>query len=600
MNKAMSNLIGKPFDEIIGRTCWEMVHGTSEPIPGCPIMRMKESLKRETMTLPINSRWFEVTADPIFDKYRKLSGAVHILTDITERKQAEEALKKSELRFRNCFDLPLIGFAITSPEKGWIEVNDRICSTLGYSRDEIVRKTWSELTHPDDLAADTEQFNLVLSGQIEKYSMDKRFIRKDGEVVWTSISVGCVRKPDGRVDYIIGLMENITERKKTEEALQKSYEEILLRQASMLNISEDLLKEVEEREKTEVTLRESEEKYRKLFETELDAIMVFDGETKQFIDVNEAAIQLYGYDKEEFLRMKQTDITAEVEASDDSIKKALAGELKKISLRYHKKKDGTVFPVEIMVGTFKMKDRKVLFGVIRDITEQKKAEERLREYHERLRHLASQMSLIEEQERRRIANILHDSIGQNLALSKIKLEELQEFNTSESFSASLNKLRETIDQAINSTRSLTFDISPPVLYELGFEAAIEWLGEQMLKQHKIIFEFRDDRNPKPLSETTKVLLFQAVKEFLINIIKHSKAHNVRVSSQKDENNILICIEDDGIGFDLTSISTKIMETSSFGLFSVRERLTMIGGTYEINSVPGKGTQIGLIAPLENP
>jgi PAS domain S-box-containing protein len=121
----------------------------------------------------------------------------------SERKKEEDELKKSEARFRSYFDLPLHGIAITSPDKKWVQVNDRICSIMGYSRDEIVRLTWSEMTHPDDIAADLEQFNRVLSGQINQYNMDKRFIRKDGTAVWTNLCVGCVRKSDGSVDHIL-------------------------------------------------------------------------------------------------------------------------------------------------------------------------------------------------------------------------------------------------------------------------------------------------------------------------------------------------------------------------------------------------------------
>jgi len=146
--------------------------------------------------------------------------------DITERKRAEDELRKSEERFRSYFNMPLHGIAITSPDKGWIEVNDRICSILGYTRDELFRMNWAELTHPDDLAADVEQFNRVLSGQIEQYAMDKRFILKDGGIIWTNITVGCVRKSDGCVDYIIGLMEDITERKRVDLELVSAYKRL--------------------------------------------------------------------------------------------------------------------------------------------------------------------------------------------------------------------------------------------------------------------------------------------------------------------------------------------------------------------------------------
>jgi PAS domain S-box-containing protein len=139
----------------------------------------------------------------------------------SEWEKERDGLKKSEARFRSYFDLPLYGIAISSPEKGWIEANDRICSIMGYSRDEIVRMTWAEMTHPDDLAADLEQFNGVLSGQMDHYHLEKRFIRKDGKVIWTHLSVGCVRKPDGSVDHIVAVVEDITGVKLAEEALRE-------------------------------------------------------------------------------------------------------------------------------------------------------------------------------------------------------------------------------------------------------------------------------------------------------------------------------------------------------------------------------------------
>jgi len=145
------------------------------------------------------------------------------------RKRTEEALRQSEARFRSYFDMPLHGIAITSAEKAWLQVNDRICSLLGYTQDELVRMTWAEITHPDDLAADVEQFNRLLSGEIEQYALDKRFIRKDGREIWTSISVGCVWDSHGNVDYIVGLMEDITDRKRAEEALRETKEHLEIR-----------------------------------------------------------------------------------------------------------------------------------------------------------------------------------------------------------------------------------------------------------------------------------------------------------------------------------------------------------------------------------
>jgi PAS domain S-box-containing protein len=138
-----------------------------------------------------------------------------ISEDITDRKRAEDSLRKSEARFRSYFELPLVGIAITSPEKGWLEVNDRLSDILGYSIQELKDINWSELTHPEDLDADVEQFNRVLAGEINSYTMDKRFIRKNGDVIWTSLAAGCVRKRDGTVDYFVVILEDITARKES-------------------------------------------------------------------------------------------------------------------------------------------------------------------------------------------------------------------------------------------------------------------------------------------------------------------------------------------------------------------------------------------------
>jgi PAS domain S-box-containing protein len=143
------------------------------------------------------------------------------LTDISEQQSAEKALRQSEARFRSYFDLPLVGMAMTSLDKGFLSVNDRICEILGYSREELVKLNWAEITHPDDIVADHTQFSRLLAGEIKAYSLEKRFLRKDSQCIWTMISIGCVRKPDGSVDYICGLLEDISQRKQAELNVQR-------------------------------------------------------------------------------------------------------------------------------------------------------------------------------------------------------------------------------------------------------------------------------------------------------------------------------------------------------------------------------------------
>jgi PAS domain S-box-containing protein len=133
---------------------------------------------------------------------------------------ANEALRTSEERFRRYFELGLIGMAMTSPAKGILEVNDELCRMLGYERYELLKKDWAELTHPEDLAADVAQFNRVLAGDFDSYTLEKRWIRKNGQVIDSIMSAKCLRNADGSVNYFVGLVEDITERKRAEEALR--------------------------------------------------------------------------------------------------------------------------------------------------------------------------------------------------------------------------------------------------------------------------------------------------------------------------------------------------------------------------------------------
>lgn len=176
----------------------------------------------------------------------KIVGYIGTITDITEQKYTEIALRKSETRLRSYFDLSIAGIAITSPSKGWIEVNDHLCDMLGYPKEELYNTTWVELTHPDDITNDLENFDLVIAGKIEGYSMDKRFICKNGDFIWVSMSVKCIRLANGEIDYFVALMFDITDRKKAEEellTLKDKLEERVQEQTYELEVK---IKELEE------------------------------------------------------------------------------------------------------------------------------------------------------------------------------------------------------------------------------------------------------------------------------------------------------------------------------------------------------------------
>ena len=156
-----------------------------------------------------------------------------------------------EACFRRYFDLGSVGMAITSPEKGFIEVNDELCRIWGYERSELLRTSWTAITHPDDLALDLANFERVMAGQLDGYSIDKRFIRKDGRVIYSTIAVKCARRADGSVEYFFALLQDITARKQADEALARSHQDIdrrfRERTAEVLDVNERLTQEIEQR-----------------------------------------------------------------------------------------------------------------------------------------------------------------------------------------------------------------------------------------------------------------------------------------------------------------------------------------------------------------
>ncbi len=216
------------------------------------------------------------------------------------------------------------------------------------------------------------------------------------------------------------------------------------------------------------------------------------------------------------------------------------------------------------------------------------------------RSLSSELLLTEERERRRIAVDLHDRIGHALANVRIQLGLLQEAKGDKGAAGILQTIHDQIDQSITDTQSLTFELSPPVLYDLGLEAVIEWLVYQMNEQHGIQITFSDDHKPKPLGQDIRILIFQAVRELLFNIVKHAQAHHAWVSIQAEPENVVsVAIEDDGIGFEMTKAGYMTRKGGGFGLFSIQERMKYQGGVLDISSKPGHGTRITMTLPMKS-
>jgi len=230
---------------------------------------------------------------------------------------------------------------------------------------------------------------------------------------------------------------------------------------------------------------------------------------------------------------------------------------------------------------------------VTDITDRKESEEQLR-------RLASELSLAEDRERRRLAADLHDHIGQNLAAARIGLSELAASDDTVKASPTLDRIGQLLAETVRATRSLTFQLSPPVLHELGLEAAVAWLVEDIRERYGIAATLRDDGSPKPLDDNLRATLFRAVRELIVNAGKHAKAHHIRVSIERIDSHIRVSVEDDGAGFDVAAVERRRGGLTGFGLFSIRERLAYLGGRMEVWSEVGHGTRVCLSAPLKEP
>lgn len=177
---------------------------------------------RSDEVLGMISSHFRQPHRPSEHELRFIDLYANLAAEFIERQRASDALSASENRFRRYFELGLIGMAITSPAKRFLEVNDELCRILGYERKELLQKSWAELTHPDDLADDAEHFNRVITGETDGYTLDKRWIRKDGQIISSTVSAKSVRRANGSVDYVVKLVQDITERKCAEEKLQRN------------------------------------------------------------------------------------------------------------------------------------------------------------------------------------------------------------------------------------------------------------------------------------------------------------------------------------------------------------------------------------------
>jgi signal transduction histidine kinase len=220
------------------------------------------------------------------------------------------------------------------------------------------------------------------------------------------------------------------------------------------------------------------------------------------------------------------------------------------------------------------------------------------EQHEaqlQLRRLTAELALAEQKERRRIATLLHDDIAQILAFTKMRLASAMALTTDDRIKEVLEESSGSLDEAIQGARSLTLELSVPVLYERGLVEAVQWIAPRIAQKHGFEVEVTVTGEVRRLQTDLEVTLFEAVRELLTNVAKHAEARHVRIDMTYRSSEVVIQVTDDGKGF--LPAKAQRREESGFGLLNVRERLQYLGGSLTVDSTPGRGTRMIIVCPV---
>jgi PAS domain S-box-containing protein len=484
-----------------------------------------------------------------------------LFTDITERKRAEEALRQNERRFRNYFEQGLVGMAVTSVDKRWLEVNDRLCEIMGYSREELLRSNWVELTHPEDLEPNIQLFNRLLAGEIEHFTLDKRFLRKDRCIVYTTIHIRAFRKDDGTIDHIVALFEDITARKQAEEALRASEEryELAVRGAG-------------------VGIWDYDMRTGKLYYSPRWKAM-FGFEENEVGDSLDDWARLLHPDERDWILKVQEDF--------------LAGTSPTVTVEYRlRHKDGSYRWIVAHGLVVRNEEGKAirLVGSHGDITDRKRAEEAL----ERERQSLWRMLQASDHERQTISYDIHDGLAQYLAAANMQFQVFDGLreNNPEAAKKAYDAATQLVSQSHAEARRLVSEVRPPIIDEIGLETAISHLVHEHRRHGGPNIDCYSDVQFGRLPAILENALYRIVQEALANACKHSKSKKVTVTLTQEGQDVRLEVRDWGTGFDPGPV-----EKGHFGLEGIRQRVRLLGGRLKIESTPGSGTLVQVVVPV---
>ncbi len=606
-NTTLGRLLRKSRDKFVGEYCYREFEKRDAVCSHCPGKRaMATGRPAEVQAEGVRDDGSRISvcihAFPVYEADGTVKGFIEVVEDITGQKKAMHALEESEKRYKMLFDKAAEGIVVVDIKTMKFKyANPAICRMLGYSEEELTKMVVPDIHPKESLEHVFDEFEAQVRGE-KTLAPAIPCLRKNGRIIYADINTTNM-VIDG-VSSNVGFFTDVTDRVWAEEQLRRARDEleerVKQRTTDLAEANEELRRQMRQREQAEKERLEIEARFKDIFENALVGIYrtTPDG---HILMANPALVKMMGYSSFEELAERNLEKDGFEPTYPRSLfKEKIEKDGSVLGLEYiWKRSDETrLYVRESAVAVRDNKGKAIYYeGTVEDITERKKAEEKLLVYQKRLRSLALELTLAEERMRRRMAINVHDHLGQDLAISKIKLDSLRKSVSSPELVAVVDEVRDLLGQTIESARSLTFELSPPVLYELGFEAAVEWLVRYVKKRDGLSAEFRDDGKDKPLNDKVRVLLFQSIRESLHNVTKHAHAKKVTVSVCKADDEIQITVVDDGVGFDVSKVRSGELNGGGFGLFSISERLENIGGRFSVESKPGGGTRVFLAAPI---
>ncbi len=490
----------------------------------------------------------------------------------SELKTTEKALRESEERFRTAFENAATGMALMANDGYFMSVNQTLCKILGYSEEELLGKTWVEITEPDDLDGCFDWLKRIKAGDGSAY--EKRFIHKLGHQVWIMVSSSLVRDSQGKIRYYISLFQDVMSRKQAEAALL-----------------------------------ESEERYRSLFDNMINGVAIYraenDGDDFVLVDFNKSGERIDNIEKEDLVGQSVQKMYPGVK--DFGLFDVFKRVWKTGKSENHPE---ALYKDQRISGwransVYKLPSGEIV-TVFSDETERKRSEEALKisrenlleEYNQR-KMLSKKLIDLLEKDRHYIAMELHDNIGQILTSLKINLEilddKLKPADTELGFL--VKTARRRAKQAIDDLNIIAQGLMPGILDALGLVSSLRTLLNEVKEHTDIKIDFFNRNVPKRFDKEKELAIYRIVQEALNNIIKHAEAKNVYVSLLKKGKVLFLSVEDDGVGFDQDKKMKISKRKGPLGLIIMQERAMQLDGELSIESKMGKGTHLLVEIPI---